>query len=156
MYLGTLFHNRGFRFLPLLKRLMQQRKLLNDGRNKRYNIVENIMATTVRKIVQVIDLRNFKIKLMKKSLIAVAFVSIFAACNSNPKTSEQTNAASADTAGLAQFKVWKQQQAIQEQLAVIDANGVNDRLNNANNLRLANRSTNLNMEPENSRQQSLQ
>lgn len=70
---------------------------------------------------------------MKKSLIAVAFASIFAACNSNPKTSEQTNIKGADTAGLAQFQMWKQQQAMQEQLDVIETNGVNDRLNNADN-----------------------
>ncbi len=70
---------------------------------------------------------------MKKSLIAVSFAAIFAACNSNPKTSDQTNTKGTDTAGLAQFQAWKQQQAIQEQLGVIQANGVNDRLNNANN-----------------------
>jgi hypothetical protein len=70
---------------------------------------------------------------MKKSLIAVAFAGIFAACNSNPKTSEQTNTKGTDTAGLAQFQAWKQQQAIQEQLGVIETNGVNDKLNNANN-----------------------
>ncbi|MEJ7830205.1 MAG: YMGG-like glycine zipper-containing protein [Segetibacter sp.] len=70
---------------------------------------------------------------MKKSLIAVAFAGIFAACNSNPKTSEQTNTKGTDTAGLAQFQAWKQQQAIQEQLGVIETNGVNDKLNNPNN-----------------------
>ncbi len=70
---------------------------------------------------------------MKKSLIAVAFAAVFAACNSNPKTSELTNKG-ADTAGLAQFKMWKEQQAIQEQLGVIQTNGVNDKLNNANNI----------------------
>lgn len=70
---------------------------------------------------------------MKKSLIAVAFAAVFAACNSNPKTSELTSTKGTDTAGLAQFQMWKQQQAMQEQLEVIETNGVNDRLNNANN-----------------------
>ncbi len=70
---------------------------------------------------------------MKKSLIAVAVAAVFAACNSNPKTGEQTNIKGTDTAGLAQFQMWKQQQSVKEQLGVIETNGVNDRLNNANN-----------------------
>jgi hypothetical protein len=71
---------------------------------------------------------------MKKSIIAIAFAAVFAACNSNPKTSVATaNQAATDTTGLAQFQMFKQQQALREQLGLIEANGVNDRLISSNN-----------------------
>ena len=72
---------------------------------------------------------------MKKIFATVAFAAIFAACNSNTKTPEQTTAApQTDTAGLAQFKEWKQQQEFLEQSRLL--NGVDDP-NNANNLQPA-------------------
>jgi hypothetical protein len=78
---------------------------------------------------------------MKKAIIAIAFAGIFAACNSNSKTSEASQLASTDTTGLHQFQLMKQQQAIQEQLGQINANGINDGMansfasNNPGNLR---------------------
>ena len=68
---------------------------------------------------------------MKKAIIAIAFAGIFAACNSNSKTSETSMTASTDTTGLHQFQLMKQQQAIQEQLGQINANGINDGLANS-------------------------
>ncbi|MDB5191520.1 MAG: glycine zipper protein [Segetibacter sp.] len=49
---------------------------------------------------------------MKTSLIALAVTAIFAACNNNPKVADTstTKIPSADTAGLAQFQMWKTQQ----------------------------------------------
>jgi hypothetical protein len=78
---------------------------------------------------------------MKKAIIAIAFAGIFAACNGNSKTTEASQLASTDTTGLHQFQLMKQQQAIQEQLGQINANGINDGMansfasNNPGNLR---------------------
>jgi hypothetical protein len=71
---------------------------------------------------------------MKKTFIAIAVASIFAACNSTPKTStEVTTKTTPDTSGLAQFQAWKQQEALKEQLGLIEANGINDRFSNGSN-----------------------
>ncbi|WP_207492020.1 glycine zipper family protein [Aridibaculum aurantiacum] len=65
---------------------------------------------------------------MKKIFSVVAFAAIFAACNSNTKTAEQSTATQqADTAGLAQFKEWKQQQEFLEQSRMY--NGLNEQQN---------------------------
>jgi hypothetical protein len=68
---------------------------------------------------------------MKKAIIAVAFAGIFAACNSNSKTSNATPLATTDTTGLHQFQLLKQQQTIQEQLGQINANGIHDGIANS-------------------------
>jgi hypothetical protein len=76
---------------------------------------------------------------MKKTIIAIAVAGIFAACNSNSKTNDASIAGSTDTTGLHQFQLMKQQQAIQEQLGQINANGINDGL--ANNFASSNPGT---------------
>jgi hypothetical protein len=64
---------------------------------------------------------------MKKIIAAIAIVTGFAAC-SNPKTGDVTTTSkqltTADTAGLAQFQQWKQQQEMLQSNAMY--NGVND------------------------------
>ncbi len=70
-----------------------------------------------------------KTDIMKNIFATVVIAAFFAACNSNPKTAEQP-VVQPDTAGLAQFKTWKQQQEFMEQSRLY--NGVNDP--NANNL----------------------
>jgi hypothetical protein len=59
---------------------------------------------------------------MKKTILSIAIVGIFAACNSNPKISDQTTSstqiATADTAGTAEFNQWKENQAMIESQGV--------------------------------------
>ena len=63
---------------------------------------------------------------MKKIFATVAIAAIFAACNSNTKTSEQA-VQQGDTVGLAQFKEWKMQQEFIEQSRMYG--GVDDQQN---------------------------
>jgi hypothetical protein len=70
--------------------------------------------------------------IMKKIIAALAIVTGFAAC-SNPKTGDVTTTtkqlSTTDTAGLAQFQQWKQQQEMLQSNAMY--NGVNDMNNPA-------------------------
>lgn len=67
---------------------------------------------------------TLKIIFMKKSLAIFAVAAMFAACNSNPKIESKTSAiAPADTAGLAEFQMQKQQLTEGE---LIETEGVYD------------------------------
>ncbi len=60
---------------------------------------------------------------MKKAILYLAIVALFAACSSNKKQDETITALSqqTDTAGLAEYQNWKQQK---EQLQPVNMNGV--------------------------------
>ncbi len=65
---------------------------------------------------------------MKTTLTIFTVAAFFAACNSNPKTTEVTTTVPKDTAGLAEFNLNKEQQ--KEQQDLIQTEGVNDGTNN--------------------------
>lgn len=72
---------------------------------------------------------------MKKSIIVFAMAALFAACNSNPKNTNDLNTkvlSAMDTTGLHQFQVWKQQQELRDQ-QLIQTNGINDQAYNGLN-----------------------
>jgi hypothetical protein len=77
---------------------------------------------------------NIKTNIMKKTLTVFAIAALFAACKSNTNTSEQQKSnllGVADTAGLHEFQMYKEQQAREkdtymETQALNDANNITE------------------------------